>query len=212
LFKALRASVPFVINILMNTGTITQTLRTITTIHLRDTMTILSHIQNLLEEQKRECTLIPPSSASPQERLLVLMNIHNREDAIEITAHLQQIPDHIAHEIVAEPFYLIQFQSLLTIQVPPTTFSAVSNSLHFFNRLSQCPGFELDELSDQVLYRYVWFVKENGFDSFLLMQILGTIQLYLEMFSPHIQEIAKGAYTLPDVLEQVLQLAKKQLS
>lgn len=177
-------------------------------------MTILSHIQSLLEEQKRECSLLPPSSESSHERLLVLMNMqHNKKETIiEITAHLQQIPDSIAREVTTEPFYLIQFQSVLPTQVPPATFSAVSNSLHFFNRLSHCPGFELDELSDQVLYRYVWFVKESGFDSFLLMQILGTIHLYLEMFSPHIQEIAKGTYTLPDVLEQVIQLAKKQLS
>ncbi len=172
-------------------------------------MTILTHIQQLLQENGQTCTLVKISKEFSQDRLLVLITVQQNkpEETLEIVAYPQQLPPALAKE---ETYYLVQFQYVFPLKVPSAHFEQVSSSLHFFNRLLHCPGFELDELKDQIVYRYSWFIKSSGLDALLLMQVIGSIQLSLSLFGGYIQEIAHGRKTLEDVLEQVIELAKKQ--
>ena len=173
-------------------------------------MTILSHIQQLLEEKGLACALMVATPVIPYDRLLLFWgDERHTEDFLEITTQAQQIESPVATGRVEGAYYLLQFQYILPFKVSVSTFSQVSSSLHFFNRLLHCPGFELDELSDQILYRYAWFIKDSGIDSFLLMQVLGSLQLCVRMFSPYIKDIAEGRYTLEEVLEKVVQLTKQ---
>lgn len=175
-------------------------------------MTILSHMQQLLEENGQICTLVKSSAEFPYDHLLLLMTIQQDkpEELLEIAAYPQQFPAALTKKAVADTYYLIQFQYKFPLQVPAAHFEQVSSSLHFFNRLLHCPGFELDELKDQILYRYSWFIKASGLDDLLLRQVIGSIQLSLALFSSYIQDIANGRQTLEQVLEQVIESAKKQ--
>lgn len=172
-------------------------------------MTILSHMQQLLEEKGQTCTFMQSSKEFPHDRLLVLITVQQDkpEEMLEIVAYPQQLPAALAKK---ETYYLVQFHYQFPLKVPSAHFEQVSSSLHFFNRLLHCPGFELDELKDQMLYRYSWFIKSSGLDSLLLMQVIGSIQLSLSLFGAYIQDIAHGRKTLEDVLEQVIALAKQQ--
>lgn len=175
-------------------------------------MTILTYIQQLLEEKDQACALMEPSSDFPYERIVVACGSEydKKADILEITAHPQFFEGAFTKEEMIDAYYLVQFQFVLPVEVPAENFNQVSNSLHFFNRLLHCPGFELDELSDQVLYRYVWFIKKNGIDAFLLTQVLGNIQLCFNMFKPYIQDIARGQYKLEHILEEVVKLAQQK--
>ena len=147
------------------------------------------------------------SQAVPYERLLVALgNDNSQDDTLEITAHPQSFEGAFTKKDLPDSYYLLQFQYVLPLEVSPDTFNQISNCLHFFNRLIHCPGYELDELSDQVIYRYVWFIKKSGIDPFLLMQVIGNIQLCFNMFRPYIKEIAEGKYTLEDILKKVIHL------
>ena len=151
------------------------------------------------------------SSDVPQDRLLVVLGSpeKGKEDILEITAHPQAFEGDLSTEGQGGSYHLIQFQFVLPLEINPSTFNQVSSALHFFNRLLHCPGFELDELSDQIVYRYVWFIKKEGIDPFLLMQVIGNLDLCYHMFTPYIKEIAEGKYTLEDILKQVVALTKK---
>jgi hypothetical protein len=153
------------------------------------------------------------NSDVPYERLLVAVGstIPNKDNILEITAHPQYFEGAFTKENLSDSYHLLQFQYILPVEVPLETFDQVSSCLHFFNRLIHCPGFELDELSSQIVYRYVWFVKKKGIDEFLLMQVIGNVQLCFNMFSPYIQEIAEGKYTLEDILEKVVHLTNRKI-
>jgi hypothetical protein len=170
-------------------------------------MTILTRIQQILEEKEQISSLITATPDIPYDRILLYLgrDANKNEEALEITAASQSF---LPSDSENESYELIQFQYVLPCEVSAATTLKVSSSLHFINRLLHCPGFELEELSDQILYRYTWFIKENTLDPNLLIQVLGNIQLCIEMFSPFIQDIAAGRYTLEDILEKVIQLGK----
>lgn len=168
---------------------------------------MLLFLQDLLKENDKPSVLQNAEGEVLNDRLLVVLGNtgEGEEDVLEITEYLQ--PVQVAS--TQDAFHIIQFQYVLPVEVTPDTFNQVSSALHFFNRLIHCPGFELDELNNKIIYRYMWFVKSNGIDSFLLMQVLGNLSLCYKMFSPYIKEIAQGKYTLEDILEQVIALTSK---
>ena len=162
---------------------------------------MLPFLQKLLEESGHLTILEKATGDSLNDRLLfIFKNPYNAQDCLlEITAHPQSFQAN-------EDYFLIQFQSILAIPLQPSTFNQISSALHFFNRMLHCPGFELDEASDQVIFRYAWFIKKSGIDAKLLMQVVGNIQLSINMFTPYLKEIAEGKYTLEDILKEVMAL------
>lgn len=162
-------------------------------------MTILTTIQHLLDQSDQSSSLHESTEQIPYERLLLAIG----ENILEITTHPESFTMKKQRE---DSYHLIQFQITLPVQVSSDTFNQVSTALHFFNRLLHCPGFELDELNDEIMYRYNWFIKEKGIDAFLLMQVINNIRLSYDMFSPYIIEISNGVYTLEDLLEKVTSL------
>lgn len=159
---------------------------------------ILTRLQEILEKNGKSSTLQKGGDEAPDRLLVVLGTIEEgQEDVMEVTEAVPLFPD--------KPYHLLQFQYVLSGEVTADTFNQVSSVLHFFNRLIHCPGFELDELNNKVIYRYMWFVKDEGIDSFLVMQLLGNLRICYKMFSPYINEIAQGKYTLEEILKKVTQ-------
>ncbi len=171
---------------------------------------LLAYLRPLLDQKDIPCTLLEASSEVPYDRLIAVIgkNALNEEFVLEITVYPQTFKTS-PHEKEGSEYGLIQFQYIFPSQVVSSAMQQVSSSLHFFNRLLHLPGFELDELHDQVLYRYSWLVKKSGIDLFLLSQVIGNIQLCLQLFYPYIKEIIEGHLTLNDILEKMIELSKK---
>lgn len=170
---------------------------------------MLKKIQKLLIENDQPCLFKKGDSTNPNDRLLVALSTPQEgdENILEITEFPQAFQGISSKE--TSDTHLVQFQFTLPIDITPHTFNQVSSALHFFNRLLHCPGFELDELNNQVIYRYCWFIKKAALDPSLLQQVIGNISLCYKMFIPYIKEIALGKYTLEEILEKVLELTKK---
>lgn len=169
---------------------------------------MLKEIQKLLTEMDQPSLLIEGDEKEPFDRLLVTLEAPQKgeENVLSITEFPQFLKEVAQKE---RDDHLIQFQFILPIEFSPQTFNQVSTSLHFFNRLLHCPGFELDELNSQIIYRYCWFINNKGLTPLLLQQLIGNLKLCYNLFLPYIKEIAQGKYTLEDILEQVLSLTKK---
>jgi hypothetical protein len=171
-------------------------------------MAILADIQKLLMEKGLPSSLRQVTEDAPEEHLLVALKTagQDQEELLEIKTYPQNFENAFKKEELLDTYYILQFQFIVPASFSPETFSQLSSSLHFFNRLIHCPGFELDELNNRIVYRYVWFIKKTGIDSFLLMQVIGNIHLCYTMFTPYIKEIAEGKFTLEDILGKVLEL------
>jgi hypothetical protein len=171
-------------------------------------MEILEQIQKIVETRNVATILSKESKATPYPHLLVPFEKHIMEITEHPTFQGQLLPN--ANKNPQEQqYYLIQFQFVLLDKVPAETFNQTSSALHFFNRLLHCPGFELDQINDIVTYRYCWFMKKSELDSFLFLQVFDNVLLAFQMFSPYVENIIQGKYTLENIIQEMLDQQNK---
>lgn len=164
---------------------------------------MLKQIQDILEQHTMNCSFRSIKDPSPVEQLLVFLgkDFKEREQILEILSEEQPLGK--PHE-----YYRIQFYFKFPFQVQDQAFSQVASLLHFINQLLDFPGLNLDELHNEISYRYVWLTKINKIDSKLIMSIIGIILFILELFTQPIERVALGTITFNDLLQELVDLPK----
>jgi hypothetical protein len=172
---------------------------------------VLKEIQKILEKEEFICSFSPATEKIPVERLLVFLNLDlkKRERMVEISAAQQQTsPDFLISQPVSLP-YRLQFRLSLPFKVEDIALNQVASMLLFLNQFIDLPGFELDELNGQVIYRYVWIIKPEAIDASLIMSIMGAIMLNLSLFGETIESLAKGEMSFNDLLSHIVTLIEQ---
>lgn len=171
---------------------------------------VLEIVKKILDDEKFECTLAPPSAGFPLEHLIVLLAIDRkkRERILEIVASPQQFsPEFVVPEAATFP-YRLQFQVKLPFKVQDLALNQVASLLHFLNQLIDLPGFELNELEGQVIFRYVWLTEPALITASLIMGIMGAIILNLGLFAETIESLADGKKSFNDLLSQIVKMSE----
>jgi hypothetical protein len=170
---------------------------------------IIKSIQKMLTEGKFESSIIQASEKHGNLFDQIIVDLGKdyliRERILEILCR----PMDVNLELDSSPLnrhYSITFQVKLPFEVQNLTLTQVASLLLFINQLSDWPGFQLDELQNQVSFRYVWLVKEPLDDSFLLFNIVGNILLNLDIFSETIEQVASSRLTFDEVLKQITEI------
>lgn len=168
---------------------------------------MLNRIQKFLEKEQLECSLHPAIDPAFLDRLLVWVgkDFKEREQIIEITS--QEQPFHLTTP-TSEHYYRIQFSYLFPFKVEDLAIPQVASLLLFLNQLLDFPGLELNELENQVAYRYVWLTSTKGLDSLLAVSLIGLIALILDLFTQSIERLADGSTTFNELLEEVIHLTQ----
>lgn len=171
---------------------------------------VLEDLKRLLEKEEFDCVFASATEQFPFDRLVVLLGLDpkERERTLEIVAGQQQVsPEFILPQSSNLP-YRLQFRVQLPFKVQDIALNQVASLLLFLNQFIDLPGFELNELEGQVLYRYVWIIPPSAIDATLLMSIIGSILLNLGMFSDTIESLADGKMSFNDLLAQVIKMAE----
>lgn len=171
---------------------------------------ILEKIKKILHKQKFMCLPLSVTQPAPVENLLVFLGLDTkkRERLLQIIANLQQVPSKFILPNTKALPYRIQFQVELPFNVQDKSLNQVASLLFFLNQFIDLPGFELDELKGQVIYRYVWIINLTAINVSLIMSIMGTIMLNLNLFSETIESLAKGEISFNELLSQVAHLSE----
>lgn len=175
---------------------------------------MLKEIQAILEKEQFESAFMEENNEIPLSRVLVFLGVDSkkRERIVEITAKEQVLQDKkpSTNKGAENPtYFFIQYEYSFPFTVDDLALSQVSSLLLFLNQLSDFPGFELNELDNEVYFRYVWIVKKSGVDSKLVASIIGNILLHIELFSLSIERLAKGEVTFNDLLKDVLKMTQQ---
>jgi hypothetical protein len=170
---------------------------------------MLNQIQDILEQEKMDCSLYPATEELPIARLLVFLGNDNqkREQILEISA--QQQPFQLKSEESQAPsddYYRIQFHFIFPFKAIDMALPQVASLALFLNQSLDFPGLELNELENQISYRYVWLVKQNGVDSKLVMTIIGIILFFSDLLAPLLERVANGSATFNDLLKEIIEL------
>lgn len=173
----------------------------------------LKKFQQVLTDEKYDCSLIEISEGVPYERLLVFigMDEKNREKILEVTALKQELFQDLEgkkHKKSGPAFYRIQFQMPFLFSVKPTVGAQVSSLVCYLNRLIELPGFDLDEINLKLSYRYVLLYGEEGFNKKLFTSIVGLVMLQTELFASSLEKVATGEITFNQLLEQIIEISK----
>lgn len=176
----------------------------------------LQKIQMLLKKMGYECSLPIPGEMEMCQRfhmrptILVLLGFSpNREEYIlEISATPLLEPKTLPPQKFS-PYYQIDFVIPIPLKISTAGRRELLSLIQFLNRLLDWPGFVLDELHDQLSYRYVWLTKESGWEERSFGLLLGTIELYMKLFSEILQSVGEGRSSVEALLEQVLDLYQK---
>ncbi len=171
---------------------------------------VLESVKKILEKEEFDCALASATEQIPFDRLLVFLGLDpkERERFLEIIASQQPVsPEFMLPKAASLPLR-IQFRVQLPLKVQNLALNQVASLLLFLNQFIDVPGFELNELEGQVLYRYVWIIHPSAIDATLLLSVIGSIMLNLGMFSDTIESLADGKVSFNDLLSQIIKIAE----
>lgn len=171
---------------------------------------VLKKVKQILEKEKFECSLSPSTAEFPADSLLVFLALDpkKRERMLEIAAGQQQAGIEFMMPQAAEIPYRIQFAVKLPFKVIDLALSQVASLLHFINQFIDLPGFELNEMDGEVIYRYVWIISPSVINAAFIMSIVGSMMLNLSLFAETIESLADGRMSFNDLLSQIVKISE----
>lgn len=172
---------------------------------------VLKSIQEILEKDNFVCSILPQTESAPLEMLLVSAGLdpNQKEKVINITAIPQQLESSTASPALTERYFRIQFSTPLPFEALPSSLHETASLILFLNQLLDWPGFELNELTNKVSYRYAWLTKESNVDAYQILTIIGSLLLSIEMFGETIEQIASGRSTFNELLAGIVDFGEK---
>lgn len=171
-------------------------------------MYILQQLEQDLVAIGYDCSFELHSEVLTQDRLLIYLGADEkeREQILTITAIQQEMGDDL-RETPPPPYYHLQYEIQLPIQVTDGAIPDLACTLFFINRRIELPAFELDEVERTVFFRNVQLIQE--YHKEIVLGIIGLIQIYLKFYSECIEQIAIQSKTHTELLEEVLELANR---
>lgn len=175
---------------------------------------MLKQIFSILESNNIEASIVKTTSPDIiHERLMVFLGIDskNREQILEITTQEQILtPEKTQpHTSSQKDYYRIQFLYKFPFDCKDEALNQAGNLLHFLNQTADFPGLELNELENKISFRYVWLTKTEAIDSFIIVSLIGVIQLIVALFSESIEKVASGEKSYNELLQEVISLVAK---
>ncbi|MBA2369068.1 MAG: hypothetical protein H0V82_08615 [Candidatus Protochlamydia sp.] len=172
---------------------------------------ILKLIQEILEKENFDCSILPSTESIPLEILLVSAGLdpNQKEKVIHITALPQQMEGVNTNLAQNEKYFRVQFSTTLPFEAIPSSLAQTASLILFLNQLLDWPGFELNELTNTVSYRYAWLTKESNVDSYQILSLIGSLLLSIEMFGDTIGQIASGRSTFNELLASIVDFGDK---
>lgn len=160
-------------------------------------MNILTLLKRLLEDQW-SCSITSPLAKGIGEKLNVSLgeDANGRSRILEITAFDQPLAQ--------ENYYRIQFVIHFPYQVQMMALNQTASLILFLNQLMPYPGLEMNELNNQLLYRYVWLTKKSTIEKPIILGLIGIMVMNLNTYSAMIEEVATGRLTFDEILQKII--------
>jgi hypothetical protein len=173
---------------------------------------MLKQIQSILDKEKFESTLLHASKEGfPYDRILLFLGTDSkkREQLLEITAQeqiLKSSEQTSPADHPAKKYFRTQFRHVFPFSVEEMALGQIASLIAFLNQTSDFPGFELNELNNEVSFRYVWLTKGSAVDTTLIVSMIGIIQMVLTLFGQSIERVANGGTTFNELLKEVINM------
>lgn len=162
---------------------------------------ILKLIEKIGKDHELDTSLFYPDNDIPKAILTLFLGADSqkRPFVLKITADEQLLNPNVETGI-----YRISLQVKLPFKIKAESFSQTSNLVSFINHFSDFPGFELDEIEEDVYYRYILMIDEKGMKNELILGIIGMIKFLIDIHAESIETVATGKMTYDQLLSEAL--------
>lgn len=167
---------------------------------------ILKKVDQWTKLEALEGGFFEPDGRFPYPRLILLAGSSKQETAyfLEITCLSQVLNPESTSNI-----YRLSFNIKFPFKVAPGLTSQTASLIALLNKFLDLPGFEMDEANDDLFYRYVLLLSQEGLNKDLILGIIGNIMLTVQMHIDPIRSVASGEVSYDELIAKTLQLLKQ---
>ncbi len=83
--------------------------------------------------------------------------------------------------------------------------------INLLNTLAPIPGFEYQEVEQELCFRYVFIGPLTEETHFAILAMIGMISLYKDCYTDPLEKLANGVLTMEDVLSEFVDLSENLL-
>lgn len=168
---------------------------------------LLKKIEKAAQKADLQGSIFSANEEFPYDCLTLFLGADDQgyTKTLEITAQ-QQIVDPAKES----KLFRVQFSSKLPFEIADTCSNQTASLIALVNRFLDLPGFEMSELDDQVFYRYVLLVNEQGLTDELILSIIGSVMLMLDLYSRSFEAVASGKMSYNELLEHALKITAQK--
>ncbi len=166
-------------------------------------LNVLKAIEKMAKAEQLDVSLFESSEKIPYDVLTVFLgaDAKSRPFVLNITAQKQVLDPKKDSGI-----FRIPFQVKLPFKIADFSFSQTSNLVSLLNHFLDLPGLEVNEVENEVSYRYVLLVDKDGMNESLIIGIIGMIKFIIDMHASAIESVATGEITYDELLEKALKI------
>jgi hypothetical protein len=162
---------------------------------------ILKNIEKIVKDFKLDATLISATEKQPFDNLIIFIGTDkiNRPFVLNITAENQILDPKQDSSI-----FKVSFRIKLPFKIADFSFSQTSNLIALINHSLELPGFEIDEIENEIFYRYVLLTSDKVLNDEIILGIIGMIKLTLDLHVYSIEIVSSGKMSYDDLLKDAL--------
>lgn len=166
-------------------------------------LNLLKAIEKMAHKEKLDVSLFESSEKIPYDVLTVFLgtDAKSRPFVLNITSQKQVIDPKKDSGI-----FRIPMQIKLPFKIADFSLSQTSNLVSLLNHFLDLPGFEVNEVENEVSYRYVLLADKAGINESLIIGIIGMIKFILDTHAQAIESVATGEITYDELLEKALNI------
>ncbi len=172
-----------------------------------------SSLAKFFTSHEMSSKIIGASDAIPFETLFVYLEEEEKDPILQIRITRQELDSSdldMGYQPNPNGYYHLQFTLPINTVVADKAVGEVGRFIILVNRLSTLPGFEFDEVSRSVYYRYATLVPGKEIDPYLLISITGTILLFITTFESYLKKLAAGEMNFSEVIKEFQQMEELQ--
>lgn len=164
---------------------------------------ILKSIEKCVKDAKLDASLFLPTEKIPYESLAVFIGSDSQNEplVLNITAQNQ-----ILDPKKVSSLFRVQFRVKLPFKIAGFSLSQTSNLIALINHFADLPGFEINELENEVYFRHVLMLEKKGLSDQLILGLIGLIKFIVETQSPAIEGVATGKLSYDELLTNALKV------
>lgn len=159
-----------------------------------------------------DCDILPAKGEMEVEQLLVAMGPDHKGRDLILSVRSAELP--LNQELFSKykvegelkSYHFLQLASCFPFKVEETALWEMARMILLLNKGLELPGFELSEVDGIVFYRYVLPVVDKHVEEALLICLIGTIDFLMKGFLENLEQIAIGAKTAQQMIEETSRL------